>query len=255
MGHPDGILSLPPDRLEAFPLDYADENFKPARFMTLEITAPGHFPFLRLQKQHFREAWWRKFVQIQMYLNSEKIRELTGSSSCLVIVKNKNTSELYEEGISLDKSVVLETVDKLKKVEDLAAAGKVSDFRCNDYRQSYCRYRHLCFGAVEEPKVFPADVLKGESLKEAEELKEAVAVWRKGKELEADGKDMVQDARDLFAQLIVEYGCRGITMEDVKGLMVSKTSRRTNFDLLKTKYPEVYKEVVSEEHSSYVRLA
>jgi len=252
-GHPDGILSLLSRQIEAFPLDYADENFKPAKLLVLEITAPGHFPFLRLKKQHFREAWWRKYVQIQMYLHSESVQELIKGRSCLVIVKNRNTSELYEEGVSLDDSVVTAIADKLKRIEDLAAVGKVSDFRCNDFRRGYCRYRHLCFGAEEERPV-TTGILKGESLREAEVLKEAVNVWRAGKSLEADGKQMVQDAREQFAQLIAEYGCKGITMADVRALWIDKVSRRTDFDLLRSRYPDVYKEVVSEERSGYVRV-
>ena len=52
-GHPDGVLDIPKSR--EFTLDYADENFSPSRFMLLEVTAPGHFTFLRLERSHLRE--------------------------------------------------------------------------------------------------------------------------------------------------------------------------------------------------------
>jgi len=102
-GHPDGVLDIP--KGFSRDLDYWDENFKfDGRFYLLEVTAPNHFAFLRLKRSHLREILWRKFVQIQMYLNSEEIRSY--GNCCVAEVKNKNTSELYEEGIAVTADVV-----------------------------------------------------------------------------------------------------------------------------------------------------
>ena len=254
IGHPDGVLDVPKN--EEFVLDYADENFEPSRFMMLEVTAPNHFTFLRLERSHLREILPRKFVQIQMYLNSEEIRSY--GNCAVVIVKNKNTSALYEEGISFDVSVVMETLEKLKRVEDLTQRGLVSSFRCDDWRRNYCRYRHLCVGEEEMLPVVSSDILKGESLNEAETLKEAAEVWRRGKLLKLEGEDLIADSRDQFAEIIRQYGARGLTIgEDVKALMIAGgVNRRVNYDVLRSKFPDVYNECVTEGvREAYVRVS
>lgn len=249
-GHPDGILEL--DHFN-FDLDYADGNFKPSTRMLLEITAPSHFSFIRLKANHFRSAWWRKYVQIQLYLNSDTLRAC--GNSCVVVVKNRNTAELYEEGISLDEEVVAEVAETLLKVEALADSGKVSSYRCSDWRTKFCRYRHLCYEEEVVPAVALEGILKGESLKEASELLEAAAVWRQGKVMVANGDEMVQEARNQFWAIIEDYGCRGLTVEEVRALMVDSTKRSVNYDLLRAKYPDVYSEVVSTKSTRYVRVA
>jgi len=252
-GHPDGVLDIPKSR--EFTLDYADENFSLSRFMLLEVTAPGHFTFLRLERSHLREILWRKYVQIQLYLNSEEIRSY--GNCAIAIIKNKNTSALYEEGISLDDTVVSDTLEKLKRVEGLAQKGLVSEFRCSDWRKSYCRYRHLCFDSEVEVVPVSGDILRGESLNEAETLREVAEVWRRGKLLESEGKDLVADSREQFAEVIRQYGCKGLTIFDIKALMIAEgINRRANLDLLKRKHPDVYDEVVSESiRESYIRIS
>lgn len=248
-GHPDGLLRTPRGK---FDLDYADGKFKSGTFLMLEITAPGHFPFLRLQKQHAREALYVKYVQIQLYLNSPEIRSYT---DCAVLVaKNKNTSMLYEEGISLDETLVQQELDKLRHIEEITNSDKVSDYRCDDWRRNTCQYRQLCFGE-EEPAPFNLDILKGESLKEVELLTETADAWRRGKLLESEGDDMIQDARAQFRVIIEDYGARGLTIADVSALMIDSTSRSVDYDVLKRKYPGVYDEVVKiKPKERYVRV-
>lgn len=252
IGHPDGILDVEPHR---FDLDYADEHFQPGRrFYGLEVTAPNHFAFLRVERNHLRSEMWRKFVQIQMYLNSEELRSY---GDCLVaVIKNKNTSALYEEGISLDTRVVAETVEKLKSVTDLVSRNQVSPYRCDDWRRHYCRYRELCFGEVV-PEVVPATagILEGESLSEAEQLLEAAQLWLKGKGLEDDAKELIEEARALFGDTIAEYGAKGLTVGQIKAIMIDSSRRSIELDILKRKYPEVYDAMVEEKLSRYLRVA
>lgn len=251
-GHPDGVLDVP--SRDEFVLDYADENFSSSRFMLLEVTAPNHFTFLRIKRSHMREILWRKFVQVLMYLNSEEIRSY--GNCAVAIVKNKNTSELYEEGISLDASVIDDVLEKLKRVEDLVSGNKVSEFRCNDWRRGYCRYRHLCYGDAEEFVPVSGDVLRGESLGEADLLRETAQAWQKGRLLKLEGEDLIACSREQFAEIIRQYGCRGLTMQGVRAFMIEQgTGRRADYDLFQSKYPDVYKEVVSESiREPYVRV-
>jgi len=251
-GHPDGIIRTPSGELT---LDYADENFRPGQFCLLEITAPGHFPFMRLQKTHMREAIYPKYVQIQLYLNSPEIRNY--ADCAVAIAKSKNTSALYEEGISFDKSVVDYELEKLKRLEDLIVQGLTSDFRCNDWRRNLCRYRRQCFSAGEAHEPLSSDVLSGESLKEYETLHETALAWRRGKTLEEESKVLIQDARDQFRAIIEEYGCRGLMVNGVRALMVDEgATRRCDFELLRRRFPEAFDEAVSESiRERYVRVS
>ena len=238
---------------EEFVLDYADEGFSPSRFVLLEVTAPNHFTFLRLERSHLRETLWRKYVQVQMYLNSEEIRSY--SNCAVAIVKNKNTSALYEEGITLDDTVITDTLEKLKRVEELALKGSVSEFRCDDWRKNYCRYKHLCFDSEAGLTLVSGDILKGESLNEAGMLKEVAEVWRRGKSLKLEGEDLIADSREQFQRVLEEYGARGLTISDVKALMVESSSRSTDYAVLQQKYPEAYNEVVQVKPTKYIRVS
>ncbi len=253
VGHPDGILDSGGDPIT---LDYADNRFQwRSRFYCLEITAPNHFTFLRLQRDHMCETLFRKYVQIQLYLNSEEVRSY--SDCCVVVVKNKNTSVLYEEGVSFDHVVIAETIEKLKRVEEFVSRNQTSPHRCVDWRRNYCRYRELCFGEPSDVTLGTSEgVLAGESLCEAEQLREAAEVWRRGKTLRLEGEELVEESRGYFSEIIRQYGCRGLTIEGVKALSVDEgTNRRVDYALLRGSYPEVYDRVVTESRrDSYVRV-
>jgi len=254
LGHPDGILDGVPSELE---LNYADDKFRRgSRYYLLEITAPSHFNFLRMEKSHMRVVQWRKFVQIQMYMNSEQFRSY--GDSCIAIVKNKNTSALYEEGIGFDDSVIKETIEKLKKVTALTLRGMVSTYRCDDWRRYYCRYNHLCHGDSIDTQYEPTQgILEGESLREAEQLLEAADLWLKGKDFEADSKELIGEARALFWDVITDYGAKGLLVGQAKALIVEPTTPRLSidFDILKQRYPDVYEALVSEEiPNPYLRV-
>jgi len=246
VGHPDGFV-INPRSSEGY--DYVEDGFDyTCPEYLLEITAPGHFNFLRLQKLHAREVLWQKYVQIQMYLHASKL------TSAILVAKNKNTSELYEEGIAYDSVLAADTFDKLNRIDE----GKVSDYRCDDWRRNYCRYRHLCFGSLEEAFTpTSGDILRGESLREAEQLIEVAEVWKKGKMLKTEGEELIDDSREQFAEVIRQYGCRGLTISDVRASMVDAgVNRRTDYNLLQQKHPTVYSEVVGESvREPYVRVS
>ncbi len=255
LGHPDGVLDAVPPQFE---LDYADESFRFGhRFYGLEVTAPNHFAFMRVVRSHLRSEMWRKFTQVQMYLNSEELRSY---GDCMVaVIKNKNTSALYEEGISLDVSVVADTIEKLKHVGGFVSRNQVSPYRCGDWRRHYCRYRELCFGeAVSSFSAPGTSILEGESLAEAGQLLEAADLWLKGKGLEDDSKELIEEARALFGDTIAEYGAKGLTVAQVKAMMVEPMTPRKSieFDVLKQRYPEVYAAMVAEElPNPYLRVS
>lgn len=250
IGHPDGLLDLP----KGFPreLDRVAEGFQcDLRYYLLEITAPSHFQFQRVRSQGVRETLWQKYVQMQRYLSAQSIQSYTDSGVC--VVKNKNTSEVYEEGIVLDKRVIEENDLLLLRVEGMVAEGKVSDFRCSDWRRAYCQFKHLCFEEQAEP-TRSEGVIVGEELAEAAELLTAVEQWKRGKKLSDEGSELVEDAREYFRSILKEYGSGRMSIQDVVAQIYSQTRRSTDMELLERRYPKAYRECVSKNESEVLRV-
>jgi len=256
-GHPDGVIDLHGRPIE---LDWADENFKlnpPNRIQLLEITAPNHNTFMRLLRDHLKEVIPRKYVQMQMYLNSDKLKPLTDSGVC--IVKSKNTSALYEEGVSFDPQVIEDTREKLKRVEAQALTGTIGDFRCDDWRVRACKYNHLCF-AEESSRPEPMQgMLKGEDLNEASIIKDAAFMNLVGKLCKQYGTQLIDESRGIFDDLLLDYEAAGMTVSEdlpreVRAIMVESRKRSTDFDKLEAHYFEAYSACVRTGKSTYVRV-
>jgi len=252
-GHPDGIVGIPPSVPRKW--DYVDEHFDPTlTFYLLEITAPNHFSFQRIIRDHLKVALHQKYVQIQVYLATPEVRKM--SSCCVVEVKNKNTSELYEEGVSFDRDTVDWAIERAKRVDGMVLKKQISSYRCDDWRRNTCIFRHLCFVESEISTPMSAGVLKGETLKEAEELRAAIESWRKGKGLEEagkEGKELVDEARDYVRSIIEDYGAEGLTFDNVTAKMVAATRRSVDIESLKG-FPEAFAACVSVQTSRYVRV-
>lgn len=248
-GHPDGLLK-PPSRIQQ--LDFVDEHFRrDCGWYLLEITAPNSASFRRIVRDHLKVALHQKYVQLQIYLASERVKSVT--NYCIVEVKCKNTSELYEEGISSDSETVAWALERAKRVDELVSRGKVSDFRCDDWRQHYCAFRNLCF---VEDEVSVGDfhgILKGETLKEAEELVGLAELWKKGKILEVDGKDMVEEVRERFLEVLEDYGAQGLVVAGVSAKMIESQRRTCDIEALKA-FPDAFVRCVSTNKSRYVRV-
>lgn len=240
-GHPDGMLRDVPDELHN--LDWADEHFSwDNEYQLLEITAPNAFAFKKYFQEHLRGVNWRKFVQTHLYLGSEELRD--NMRCAVVIVKDKMTSSLYEEGLTFDKSVIVQTVEKLKRVNELVAAGKVASMRCSDWHKNSCRFRHLCFGddAIEEVPI-GVGFLDADKLLESVELREALDSYVQGKEFESTGKEMTEQARDYIGELIDQYFAEGIFIGKAKAKWTNSSWSGIDTETLKRLYPKVFEEV------------
>ncbi len=241
-GHPDGILRNIPKDLQN--VDWADENFSwDSAYHLLEITAPNNFAFKRYWDQHLRGVNWRKFVQTHLYLGSEELRDRMRCA--VVIVKDKMTSALYEEGLTFDQAIVDQTVEKLKRVEDLVSRGQVAKMRCKDWHKFTCKFRHLCFAdpTLELPDIASDTYLDGNMLDEAQLLNEALDSFVCGKELEDSGKGMVEEARAYFAEILEQYNVKGVFVAKSKIKWTDSTWSGIDTDTLELKYPTVYEEV------------
>lgn len=240
-GHPDGVLRNVPKELHQ--LDYADEKFSwDNAYHLLEITAPNSFAHKKYYYDHLRGVNWRKFVQTHLYLGSE---ELSGDMCCsVVIVKDKATMRLYEEGLTFDKNVVTETVEKLKRVEDLVSKGKVSSMRCSDWRKNACKFRNFCFGEDVEDITSPTHgFLDADKLLEAQQLREALDAYTQGKEYESLAKELTEEARAYFGEIIDQYDASGIIVNQRKVKWTNSSWSGVDTDVLKLKYPTIYDEV------------
>lgn len=248
-GHPDGFLRAPKD----FKLDYADPEFRFDRTAyMLEITSSNARQFYRLFREHAIGVLKQKYVQIQLYLNSDEVRKV--SDCCVLVVKSKNDSELYEEGISFDPQVVEDTRQKLVRLGVCVQTSELPAFRCDDYRRKFCAYREFCYQDLEEVLLTASKILDGSKLAEASELRQSIMEWRRGKSMEDLGKALVTDTRDLFGELIDQYGVQAITVDDVKGQLITQHREKVDKVLLESKYPKIFDEVTYEDVYQYVMV-
>jgi hypothetical protein len=249
-GHPDGMIKGVPEELRH--LDWTDGGFSwDSPYHLLEITAPNTFAFERYGKEHLRGVNFRKFVQTHLYLGS---RELRDKMHCAVVeVKNKMTSALYEEGLTFDQSVVDQTIERLKSVEELVAHGKVSSVRCRDWHKKLCKFRHLCFAEVEGDTVLrTAGFLDADKLLEAQQLREALDAYVQGKEYEQLAEELTLQSRAYFGEIIDQYEAEGIFVDGRKIKWVNSSWSGIDTETLKIKYPTVYEEVHIIKPTHYV---
>ena len=241
-GHPDGLLRNIPEDLRR--LDWADERFSwDSVYYLLEITAPNTFAYQRYSQEHLRGVNWRKFVQTHLYLGSEELRDK--AHCAVVVVKNKMTSALYEEGLTYDKSIVDTTVEKLKRVEELVARNEVSSMRCSDWHKDNCKFRHLCFAENEvEDRTLPTHgFLDADKLLEAQQLREALDAYVQGKEYESLAKELNEESRRYFGEIIDQYDAEGIFVNQRKVKWTNSSWSGIDTETLKLKYPDIYEEV------------
>ena len=247
-GHPDGLLHNVPKELQE--LDWADEHFSwDSAYHLLEITAPNHFAFQRYANEHLRGVNWRKFVQTNLYVGSEELRDKMRCA--VVIVKDKMNSTLYEEGLTFDKTIVDETVEKLKRVEDLCSRDEVSSYRCNDWHVKNCKFRQYCFTEEEAELSAPTKgYLDADKLLEAPELHEALESYLLSQEFKA----MNEDARAYFGEMLEQYDAEGIIINGRKIKWTDSHWSGVDTELLRGTYPAVYAEVYRSKPTRFVSV-
>jgi len=247
-GHPDGVLVC---GTKTFDLDRADSHFKFGKSSyLLEVTAPNNTNFARLEKEGLEEQNYQKYVQSQLYMLADEVN----NHDCILVAKNKNTTALYEEGISFRPEVITALIERLERVNSYVKRGSLSDYRCNDGRMKWCRYHALCFDRDVEPSIISAGILNGRSLKEVDQLKGLAAMWHKGKDLESESEELIEEVRTEFERIIADYGAEGIVIDDVKAKMTESHSTKCDYATLKLKAPELYDEVVTTKPTGYVRV-
>ena len=243
-GHPDGILIC---GKKTFDLDRYDPNFKfnlPSYL--LEITAPNHYAFARLVRDGLESQNYQKFVQTQLYMLA------INDKNCVLVAKDKNNTELYEEGISFQSRVIDDLIARLDRVNTLVKKGKLSDYRCDDARKKWCRYRKLCFDRIEDAPLTTQGVLDGRTLKEVTQLLGISAMWHRGKDLEDESEELIEEARMELQQIVEDYGAEGIVIDDIRGKLINSTSRSCDYKTLQQKAPDLYDEVVTTKTKHYI---
>jgi hypothetical protein len=240
-GHPDGLLHKIPVELRK--LDWVDEHFSwDSDYHLLEITAPNTFSFAKYFIAHLEGVNPRKFVQTHLYLGSE---ELYDKMHCaVVIVKNKMTSELYEEGLTFNQAVIDRTIEKLKHVQDLVAKNQVSAKRCTDWHKDTCKFRQYCFNEEELTARAPiAGLLDADKLLESVELHQALDNFLQGKEFKDMGEGLIEEAKAYFADILDSYGKEAVLIGQKKAKWSDSHWSGIDSDTLELKYPTIYEEV------------
>ncbi len=107
----------------------------------LEIKTAGDKSFKALLKAGSYEKWSPKYsMQIQAYLLGLNL------TRCLVVVYNKNTSDLYTERININKPMIAE---KLVDVFNIIKSEEPPDRISNSpswYQCRWCNFKEVCHG-------------------------------------------------------------------------------------------------------------
>ena len=104
----------------------------------LEIKSANDASFKKLKKCQSYEVWQPKYkAQIHGYMHA------TGIHDAVVIVYNKNNSELYSEKIEYNFNYMNAL---LKFVTESVTATSVPQLFCGDKTAKYCEYQGLCYG-------------------------------------------------------------------------------------------------------------
>jgi len=124
-GHIDGLIS---------------ELIESTQIHLLEIKTANDKSFNELKKKGY-QAWKPEYkAQIHAYMVILKLKR------CLVVVYNKNNSEIYTERINLDKDYITGLlIDVFNSI-----ASKIPPPRtCNNetiFEAKFCNYKSICFG-------------------------------------------------------------------------------------------------------------
>jgi hypothetical protein len=144
----------------------------------------SQYEFDRWMKSRF-EAFPTYASQLACYLMA------TGMSTALYIVKNRSSGYIDRQVIREDSMLTtFESIDnKIAHIEECVAIGTLVDINYDpdSIECRRCGYKSLC---VPEPKVF--NTVPESKLLEASEN------WRKGKELKAQAKALIDGAKEVF---------------------------------------------------------
>jgi len=125
VGHIDGIV------------DGLIESSQPH---LLEIKSANEKSFKQLLKLGSYEKWNEKYkAQVHNYMLGLKLKR------CLVIVENKNTSELYTERIRLDKNYIINALEVVFEAISMHSPPERSCPRADWYEAKWCGFWGECF--------------------------------------------------------------------------------------------------------------
>lgn len=145
--------------------------------------------------------------QIQMYLHSEKAVKL-GIDSWIVVIKNKNTSELAECIVPKMPSII-DNIDKrwlsfwtMMSVERLPNR----NFEIGSIQCKLCPFRKRCWDGLSK---------LGDTTVEVPEVGEAVSNWRTGISMTKTGDKLVASAKLVFEQTALKVKSAHLRADDL----------------------------------------
>jgi len=105
--------------------------------------------FNKIVKHGCEKAAPQDYAAVQMYMLSSTELSKSGNrlESCLYLIENKNTNELYDELIPLDEFYAKEQSERMKRIETTQELPPQTVY---DWACKMCQYKELC-GANEIP--------------------------------------------------------------------------------------------------------
>lgn len=171
----------------------------------LEIKSMSQFEFDRWMKEGFR-GFSNYASQITCYM------EATGLKECLYIVKNRSSGYEDRRVLTRKNLYISPVIERLTEVVTYATDNKLvpREPDLNSIECRRCNYKHLC---VPEAKELTPIEEAG--------LNAATADWRTGKQLVAEGQELVDKAREVLeshtkATNILKWQHSGLTINLIK---------------------------------------
>lgn len=168
----------------------------------LEIKGINHFTFQRLDKEPYNHA----IHQSNLYMHGFRDAGFKDIHETLLIIKNKNTSALYEMVIKYDEEMALADIAKFERVAQYIKKNQVPPRpydRDKAWQCSYCSFSEECYKNYDEEfKAMTADAALDNDMET--EFKYYLQLGTEARE----SKKAYEDLRDKIKARLKDAGVR-----------------------------------------------
>lgn len=191
---------------------------------------------------------WPVMPQVQLYLHSEAALK-QNVDGWIAIIKNKNTAELAECLVEKDTEYLLGILARWSGFWALMAAKRLPPrfFSDDSTECQYCPFQERCWN-VKHPLALIGKKEVSLSEKSILALDQAVEDRRRGKAAQTISETMLESARKVFVQEMINYETNELTHSGLTSTISEITPHRLNTDPVKELLSELLDTgVISEE--------
>jgi CRISPR/Cas system-associated exonuclease Cas4 (RecB family) len=173
----------------------------------LEIKSMSQFEFDRWMRGNFSE-FPQYQAQIACYMSVLELKEV------VYVVKNRNNGYVDKQIFSIDtmpdtfSNIITQLAEITRYVNNNVLVPIEPDFSSLQCKR--CNYKHLCIKSKEDMQI-----------QDEAAIKLAVDTWRKGKKLETEGKQLIDEAKGVLTEQLLASELEKFYYDD---LAVSKVN-------------------------------